>query len=349
MRFENHGFDHIEVAVKDLGHYANMYARMGFEKIGENQSSKRGRRGELWGQGHIRIFLTSYENDSKETSAEFFRSHGDGIPVLALDVKDVNEAFELATQKGARIAKEPVTYESDEGKITRAEIYTPGDLRWAFVKREGRLFDEDFVMNKLESPSPCNLIKVDHLTNNVNIGDMSQWTEWYQKIFNFKVIRHFDITTGKTGLISDAVRSQCGKITVPINEAKEPESQVQEFVNRFKGAGVQHLAFLTSDIIDSLKQLRGKDFRFLDVPDTYYEMVPKRVPVFDEDLEELKELKILLDSEGKGYLLQIFTHEVMGPFFFEFIQRKGNDGFGEGNFKALFRAIELDQERRGVL
>jgi len=178
---------------------------------------------------------------------------------------------------------------------------------------------------------------------------MSKWVQWYKETFEFKVTRHFDIRTGRTGLTSDVVQSSCGKVIVPINEATEPASQVQEFVNRMKGPGVQHLALETSGLPDTLKKLRGNGYKFLTVPHTYYEAVPTRVKGVTEDLREMEELGILLDGEGEGYLLQIFSEEILGPFFFEFIQRKGNQGFGEGNFRALFEAIERDQIKRGVL
>jgi 4-hydroxyphenylpyruvate dioxygenase len=178
---------------------------------------------------------------------------------------------------------------------------------------------------------------------------MATWVAWYKQIFGFTVTRHFKISTGRTGLISDVVQSACGRIIVPINEATEPESQVQEFVNRMHGSGVQHLALETTGLIGTLTTLRARNFKFLTVPSAYYEEVPVRVPGVTEDLKELEALGILLDGEGEGYLLQIFSEEIVGPFFFEFIQRKGNKGFGEGNFKALFQAIERDQVKRGVL
>ncbi|MFZ9595544.1 MAG: 4-hydroxyphenylpyruvate dioxygenase family protein, partial [Bdellovibrionia bacterium] len=170
-----------------------------------------------------------------------------------------------------------------------------------------------------------------------------------QEVFGFRVTRHFDIRTGRTGLISDVVESPCRRVKVPINEATDPQSQVQEFVDRMKGSGVQHLALLTTDIQSTLQSLRKNQFGFLCVPHTYYETVPTRVPGVTENLADLEKLGILLDGEGQGYLLQIFSEEILGPFFFEYIQRKGNEGFGEGNFRALFEAIERDQIKRGVL
>jgi 4-hydroxyphenylpyruvate dioxygenase len=236
-------------------------------------------------------------------------------------------------------------------------VWTPSDLRYAFIERSQdhpdskgpALFDNSLVVDRLESPSPRGIRRIDHLTNNVGIGEMATWVDWYQRVFEFKVVRHFDIRTGRTGLISDVVQSPDGLIKVPINEATEPESQVQEFVNRMKGAGVQHLALLVDELPGTLKGLRQNGFKFLQVPHTYYEVVPKRVPGVTENLAELEDLGILLDGEGGGYLLQIFGEEAVGPFFFEYIQRKGNQGFGEGNFRALFEAIERDQVKRGVL
>jgi 4-hydroxyphenylpyruvate dioxygenase len=181
------------------------------------------------------------------------------------------------------------------------------------------------------------------------MGQMKNWVKWYQDIFGFTVTRHFDIRTGKTGLISDVVQSADGKIIVPINEATEKASQVQEFVDRLKGPGVQHLAFESNGLLHTLRTLRANSFKFLSVPHTYYEEVPARVPGVTESLAEVEELGILLDGEKEGYLLQVFSEELMGPFFCEFIQRKGNKGFGEGNFRALFEAIERDQIKRGVL
>jgi 4-hydroxyphenylpyruvate dioxygenase len=240
--------------------------------------------------------------------------------------------------------------------VVRAEVWTPEDIRYALIERKSPhgtkskcLFDDGLVADRLESPSPLGIRLIDHLTNNVDLKQMDKWVGFYRQCFGFVTTRHFEISTGRTGLISDVVQSLDGKIKVPVNEATEPESQVQEFVNRFNGAGVQHLAFLTTDIIDLLQTLRSRDFKFLSVPPTYYDNVPKRVPTFSEDLKELEKLQILLDGEGEGYLLQIFSEEMVGPFFFEFIQRKGNNGFGEGNFKALFEAIEKDQIKRGSL
>lgn len=356
MKFQNQGFDHVEFVVRDLAPHASMYERMGFEKIGERIGG--GLKNVLYAQGRVRIMLTHPQNDQgmKSHAGQFLQKHGEGVCVLAVDVADAEKAFLETTKRGAKSAMEPKKSQTAEGRVIRSEIWTLGDIRYAFMERaENRgehtpaLFDDSLVAFRLESPSPFSIRTIDHLTNNVAIGQMKEWVKWYKEIFDFTVTRHFDIRTGRTGLISDVVESQDGKIKVPVNEATEPASQVQEFVDRLKGPGVQHLALLTTDIISTLKELRTHQYKFLSVPHTYYEEVPTRVPGVKEDLGVLEDLGILLDGDKSGYLMQIFSEEMVGPFFFEYIERKGNRGFGEGNFRALFEAIERDQIRRGVL
>lgn len=363
MKIQNQGFDHVEYIVRDIATMAGVFTRMGFEKIGERSLPHRGTQSVLFAQGYVRIMLTQSDKNpaheaarKNEHSIQFLEAQNEGICVLAIDVDNAAEAFKETVARGAKPAMEPKVFESPQGRVVRAEIFTPGLVRYAFIERKApggahapALFDEGLVVSRLESPSPLKIRVIDHLTNNVSMGEMKKWVEWYKTIFGFVVSRHFDIRTGRTGLISDVVQSPEGKIIVPINEATEEASQVQEFVRRLKGPGVQHLAFLTLDLPFSLKSMRTEGFKFLTVPHTYYEEVPTRVPGVTEDLRELEELGILLDGESTGYLLQVFSEEILGPFFFEFIQRKGNKGFGEGNFKALFEAIERDQIKRGVL
>lgn len=358
MKFLHQGFDHIEFTVGDIQKHQTMWSKMGFEKVGESTDVYPGSKSVLMAQGLARLLLVQYDQSAaarSELGQQFWTKHGDGVSVLAVEVDDAVGAFNETVSRGARPALKPFVTETADGVVCIAEIYTPEDLRYRFVQRkyadknQKALFLKGLNADRMQSPSPCGILLVDHLTNNINIGEFNKWTRYYQDVFQFKVIRHFNIKTGRTGLNSDAVQSECGRITVPINEATEPESQVQEFVNRFNGAGVQHLAFLVTDIISNLKDYRKEGFKFLSVPHTYYEEVPTRVPGVTEDLKVLEELGILLDSEGPGYLMQIFTEELIGPFFVEIIQRKGNKGFGEGNFRALFEAIERDQIKRGVL
>ncbi|MFN7684724.1 MAG: 4-hydroxyphenylpyruvate dioxygenase [Oligoflexia bacterium] len=359
MKIQNQGFDHVEFVVNDAVAQGRVYERMGFEKLGERRSESQGSHSLLYGQGFVRILLTQPLAGALRSSSaaiEFLRTQAEGVCVLAVDVDDATKAFEETVAQGAKPAMAPKRFESPQGSVVRSEIFTPGQVRYAFIERKApagenspALFDEGLVASRLKSPQPFGIYRIDHLTNNVSMGEMAKWVEWYKKVFGFKVTRHFDIRTGRTGLISDVVQSECGKIIVPINEATEAASQVQEFVVRMKGPGVQHLALETTGLPATLKSLRKNAFKFLTVPHAYYEVVPTRVPGVTEDLGEMEELGILLDGEGEGYLLQIFSEEILGPFFFEYIQRKGNQGFGEGNFRALFEAIERDQVRRGVL
>lgn len=360
MKIQNQGFDHVEFTVKNIAQHAKTYERMGFEKIGERVLPAKGTKSALYAQGFVRIMLTEADPSAPISEAQestvFHRKHGEGICVLAIDVDDATKAFNETVARGARPARKPEVFETAAGRVVRSEIWTPGDVRYAFMERSlpngakgAALFDEGMPVTRMESPSPFGIRVIDHLTNNVDMGEMKNWVKYYKDVFGFIVSRHFDISTGRTGLTSDVVQSEDGRIKVPINEATEPESQVQEFVNRTKGAGVQHLALLTTGIMDTLRNLRKADFKFLTVPHTYYEVVPTRVPGVTENLTELEDLGILLDGDNTGYLLQIFSEEIVGPFFFEYIQRKGNKGFGEGNFKALFEAIERDQIKRGVL
>jgi 4-hydroxyphenylpyruvate dioxygenase len=359
MKLLNQGFDHVEFCVNDIAPHQSMWEKMGFEKIADVEVPSKGARQVVMAQGFVRLLLTRYD-DSANARAQpgyaFLQAHGDGICVLAAEVEDSAATYQEVVAKGARPAMKPTVFETPEGSLVLSEVYSPADFRYRFVqrksspdvKRPAPLIDS-VTVSRLESPSPTGIYRIDHLTNNIDMGQFDVWLRFYTEVFGFKAVRRFNIKTGRTGLLSDVVQSPCGRIKVPINEATEPESQVQEFVNRFKGAGVQHLAFQTTGIIEALRIYRSRGMKFLSVPSTYYDVVPTRVPGVTEDLKVLEELGILLDGEGGGYLMQIFTQELIGPFFLEFIQRKGNDGFGEGNFNALFEAIERDQIRRGVL
>ncbi len=200
--------------------------------------------------------------------------------------------------------------------------------------------------------SASHLTYLDHLTHNVRRGRMGHWAEFYEKLFNFREIRYFDIEGKVTGLFSKAMTSPCGKIRIPLNESQDDKSQIEEFLRKYNGEGIQHIALGTTDIYSSVDILKSRGIPFQDTLDTYYDLLDARVPGHGEPMDELKKRRILLDgapTEGQGLLLQIFTQEVIGPIFYELIQRKGNEGFGEGNFKALFESIELDQIRRGVI
>ena len=228
-----------------------------------------------------------------------------------------------------------------------------------FVDRygdNGSIYEVDFDFfdgwEQIEADHASHLTYIDHLTHNVNRGRMSVWADFYERLFNFREIRYFDIEGKVTGLFSKAMTSPDGKIRIPLNESQDEQSQIEEFLRDYKGEGIQHLAFGTDDIFAAVETMRERGVKFQETPDTYYEQLNDRVKEHGENLQRLQADKILLDgapTEGQGLLLQIFTENMIGPIFFEIIQRKGNEGFGEGNFKALFESIELDQIRRGVV
>jgi 4-hydroxyphenylpyruvate dioxygenase len=204
----------------------------------------------------------------------------------------------------------------------------------------------------LEQTNSVGLTYLDHLTHNVARGNMGTWADFYERVFNFRQIRYFDIEGKVTGLFSKAMTSPCGKIRIPLNESQDDKSQIEEFLHTYRGEGIQHLALGTADIYDTVQRMRARGMRFQDTVDTYFDGIDARVPGHGENVQRLRENRILIDgapTEGQGLLLQIFTENAIGPIFFEIIQRKGNEGFGEGNFKALFESLELDQIRRGVL
>jgi 4-hydroxyphenylpyruvate dioxygenase len=214
----------------------------------------------------------------------------------------------------------------------------------------------DFVTipgaSELEASNSTGLSYIDHLTHNVHRGNMQKWAEFYEHTFNFRQIRYFDIEGKVTGLFSKAMTSPDGKIRIPLNESQDDKSQIEEFLRDYKGEGIQHIALGTGNIYTTVDRMREQGVQFQDTPETYYDGVEARVPGHEETLESLRSRRILIDgapTQGQGVLLQIFTQNVVGPCFFEIIQRKGNEGFGEGNFKALFESLELDQIRRGVL
>ena len=241
------------------------------------------------------------------------------------------------------------------------ELYIPairgigGSLIY-FVDRysDASIYDVDFKYLDHVDRAPCGvgLTEIDHLTHNVYQGDLDRWADFYRTLLNFHEVRYFDIRGSATGLKSRAMASPCGKIRIPINEPSDPKSQIQEYLDLYRGEGIQHVALATDDIYATVEALRANGIRFMEVPDTYYDAVDQRVPGHGEAVERMRQNRILIDgapARGMGLLLQIFTTVVIGPIFFEIIQRKGNDGFGDGNFQALFEAIERDQIQRGVI
>ena len=342
------GFEFVEYTAPDTVALGRLFESMGFSAVARHRS----KRVTLYKQGGIN-FIVNAEPDSFAQS--FARVHGPSACAFGIRVKDAAAAFKRAVELGAKPYDGPV----GPMELSIPAIQGIGGSLLYMIDRYGprTIYDVDFVPVPGTDPDPkgVGLEYVDHLTHNVYEGRMDTWAQFYGKLFNFREIRYFDIKGKKTGLTSRALTSPCGKIRIPINEPSDKKSQIQEYLDAYNGEGIQHIALACSNIYATVEALRAKGVKFLDTPDSYYEAVDKRVANHGEDLERLKKNRILLDGEGldkeskEDKLLQIFTDTVIGPIFFEVIQRKGNEGFGEGNFKALFEAIEADQIARGVL
>jgi 4-hydroxyphenylpyruvate dioxygenase len=343
--------DHLEFTcanVKESPTRALLYT-LGFSKTFEDQSSG----AELFNQGQCRFLMVSDSHGSSH-AAQYFKDHGEGVSKLSFLVEDAELAMKTAIERGAEVVDELTITETEEGVFKRGTIKGFGDVLNELVERPNSHFRPGFT--KLENdpdatPLDARTARIDHLTNNVPKGEMDKWVDFYQRIYGFEVTRYFDIKGVKTGLESKVVQSPNGAVIIPINEpeAEGGKSQIQEFLDRHNGAGVQHIALTCGDIVKTIAQLQERGIKFLEIPHTYYEAIPSRGLKVTEDIDELEKCQILVDGDSDGYLLQIFTDTYVGPLFFEFIQRKNNDGFGEGNFQALFDAIELDQMKRGYL
>ncbi len=340
------GFEFVEFVAPDSKPLERLLVGMGFVAAARHRAKDV----VLFRQGDINFVL----NRQRSSFAERFAgAHGPSVCAFALRVKDATWAFRRA-----------LTLEAMPGEISIGpmELRIPaikgiGDSLLYLVDRYGdrSIYDVDFV--SLEEPRlaepEVGLTVIDHLTHNVYQGRMDHWAEFYERLFNFREIRFFDIEGQHTGLRSRAMTSPCGKIRIPINESADDKSQIAEYLEAYHGEGIQHIALATDDIYATVEAMRERGIDFMDPPpDTYYEALETRLPGHGEDVERLRRNGILMDGAPQadgGLLLQIFTRTVIGPIFFEIIQRKGDEGFGEGNFKALFEAMERDQIRRGVL
>jgi 4-hydroxyphenylpyruvate dioxygenase len=336
------GFEFVEYTAPDPELLRRLFARMGFPVTARHRSKNV----TLHRQGDINFVINAEPGGFGQ---QFARAHGPSACAMAFRVRDAAAAFRRARELGAK----PV-----ESRVGPMELAIPaiegigGSLIY-LVDRYGdrTIYDVDFLPASDAAPARgAGLELIDHLTHNVNRGNMDKWAGFYERLFNFREIRYFDIEGRKTGLFSRAMTSPCGKIRIPINESQDDKSQIEEYLREYHGEGIQHIALATSDIYATVDALRANGVEFQDTPDTYYEAVDARVAGHRESLQRLSERRILIDgSAADGILLQIFTKNAIGPIFFEIIQRKGNEGFGEGNFRALFESIELDQERRGVI
>lgn len=334
------GMEFVEYSSKDSAALEKLFTQLGFKEVGQHKTKNVS----LWNQGRIHFII----NREQDSFAEHFNSeHGPSVCATGFRVKDATFAFEEALRRGAKPcpASKHHSFPAIYG-IGNSVIYFIDDYNQENIFQS---FGTDFEIKDPVMNTGYNMQVIDHLTNNVPVGGLKEWSDFYENIFNFKEIRFFDIKGQKTGLISRAMRSPCGKITIPINEPTGQGSQIQEYLDEYKGSGIQHIALLTTDICSAIGHLQEEGIEFLTIPETYYEWLPKRVANISEDIDALQKLHILVDGDERGYLLQIFTQTVIGPIFFEIIERKGHDGFGEGNFQALFDSIEEDQRRRGYL
>jgi 4-hydroxyphenylpyruvate dioxygenase len=307
-------------------------------------------------QGTFRLLLTT-PYTPLDRAAPHILKHGDGVRDVALEVDDADYAFEQALARGAEPAVAPYTIKSERGEARRAAVKVYGDTIHSFFSKPN--YDGPFMPDFVESQAPgrnAGLLRLDHFVANVEFGKMKFWEDWYKRVFGLERYLTFDdkdISTEYTALNSVVMANESRSIKFPINEPAfgKRKSQIEEYTEFYQSPGVQHIALLTTDIIASIRQLRSNGVEFLEVPDSYYEMLEQRVGQLDEDLDTLRQLKILVDRDEEGYLLQLFTKPVEDrpTLFFEIIERKGAQGFGKGNFKALFEAIEREQARRGNL
>jgi 4-hydroxyphenylpyruvate dioxygenase len=342
------GFEFVEYTAPDPSLLRELFARMGFPAIAWHRRKDV----TLHRQGDIN-FIINAEPDS--FAQGFAKIHGPSACAMAFRVEDAGKALAHLKANGA------VEVVSDVGpmELNIPAIEGIGGSRIYLVDRHGAagsIYDVDFRFEpdaaERMAASDARLTYIDHLTHNVHRGRMAHWADFYERLFNFREIRYFDIEGKVTGLTSKAMTSPCGGIRIPLNESSDDKSQIEEFLRDYNGEGIQHIALGSADIFATVDTLAAHGIKFQDTPDSYYDLLDARVEGHGEPIDELKSRRILVDgapTEGQGLLLQIFTQNVIGPIFFEMIQRKGNEGFGEGNFKALFESIELDQIRRGVI
>ena len=340
------GFEFVEYTAPDVGQLHNLFEQMGFRAVARHRSKDV----TLYRQGETN-FIVNAEKGSH--GARFAEAHGPSACAMGFRVQDAAAAYKKLIALGAK----PFANAVGPMELNIPAIEGIGGSVIYLVDRYGErsIYDVDFVPTDPArgfAHEGAGLTYIDHVTHNVFRGNMDKWAGFYETLFNFREIRYFDIEGKLTGLKSRAMTSPCGKIRIPINESSDDKSQIAEYLHDYKGEGIQHIALGTDAIYGTVETLRTNGVAFQDTPDTYYERLDNRIKGHGEDIERLKKDRILMDgapTEDQGLLLQIFTQNAIGPIFFEVIQRKGNEGFGEGNFKALFESIELDQVRRGVL
>ena len=355
------GTDYVELYVGNAKQSAHFYkTAFGFqsEAYAGLETGMKDRVSYVLKQDKIRLVLTSPLQEGGLLN-EHIDKHGDGVKVVALWVDDATKSWEETTKRGAKSYMEPTVEEDENGRVVRSGIYTYGETVHIFVERKN--YNGIFLPGYKKwyshyNPSPTGIKFIDHMVGNVDWDEMNKWCEFYAKVMGFAQIISFDdkdISTDFTALMSKVMSNGNGRIKFPINEPAEgkKKSQIEEYIDFYNGPGVQHIAVATDDIVTTVTAMRDRGVEFLYVPDNYYDDLLDRVGAIDEDVEVLKEHGILIDRDDEGYLLQLFTKPVVDrpTMFFEIIQRKGAQSFGKGNFKALFEAIEREQDNRGTL
>jgi 4-hydroxyphenylpyruvate dioxygenase len=361
-RMPIHGIDHVELYVGNAAQAAFYFVHaFGFTETAYAglETGRRDRVSHVLGQGRIRLVLTGTLMGNDDI-ASHHAHHGDGVHKIALSVPDAEAAYNHAVGHGARGILTPHWVEDEHGRVQLSSVATYGDTQHLFVAREG--YEGAFLpgyerrAEAAKKPADNGLFAIDHIVGNVELGHMEEWVHYYERVFGMTEMIHFSdeaISTEYSALMSKVVTDGTGRIKFPINEPAEGKrkSQIDEYIEYYRGAGAQHIALATRDIVGCVAALTERGVEFLAIPDEYYDEVPGRIGEIEEDLADLRRLGILVDRDDEGYLLQIFTKPVgdRPTIFFEIIERHGSRGFGEGNFKALFEAIEREQERRGNL
>ncbi|MGH2763842.1 MAG: 4-hydroxyphenylpyruvate dioxygenase [Thermoleophilaceae bacterium] len=357
-----HGIDHVELYVGNAAQAAYFFTRAyGFTETAYSglETGRRDRVSHVLEQGRIRLVLTGTLKGGDEIAGHHAH-HGDGVHKIALGVPDAAAAYEHAVAHGARGVHTPHWVEDEHGRVQLSSVETYGDTLHLFVQRDGYggafLPGYEARGEAPRDPDGMLLMAIDHIVGNVELGHMEEWVAYYERVFGMTEMIHFSdeaISTEYSALMSKVVTDGTGRIKFPINEPAEGKrkSQIEEYIEYYNGAGAQHIAMATRDIVRCVTELKESGVEFLNIPEEYYDEVPDRVGEIDEEIDDLKRLGILVDCDDEGYLLQIFTKPVgdRPTVFFEIIERHGARGFGEGNFKALFEAIEREQERRGNL
>jgi 4-hydroxyphenylpyruvate dioxygenase len=344
------GFEFVEFAAPEGqgGLLHDYFRRMGFTAVLRHKS----RPVTVYRQGGVN-FLVNEDPDS--FAAAFARAHGPSACGFAIRFqKPAADVLETVLGNGGEsFGEKDVATRAVNAPVVKGI----GDCMLYLVDRygaAGSIYDGDYeaIPGADQNPAGFGLTFIDHLTHNLYFGNMQKWSDYYERLFNFREIRYFDIKGAKTGLVSKAMTAPDGIVRIPLNESSDPKSQINEYLDAYKGEGIQHIACFTDDIYATVEKMREAGVEFLDTPDTYFEVIDQRIPNHGEDVPRLRKNKILIDADAETKqrkLLQIFTQNAIGPIFFEIIQRKGNEGFGEGNFQALFESIERDQMKRGVL